>query len=229
MQRRRNLELEGFTTDISTLRRTVSQFESQWAVLSESLAMLNNTGSSTSFSSPSPNKSGSSSRARALADEDAAAAAGLLKWRVKSSGYGAPAGGVSFNTSTTSGGSGARRRVVGKSADRTTRRKPGSKVVDWPPAQHTRHAADRSTSDDEPRRYDSDDGVGVRPGSHAPPPPPPQHHKSSAHYTSSFGLQDTSGQYSSMTDKLKAELDRAVDEMTSLRNKVAKAMHTEVV
>lgn len=114
------------------MRRSMAQFESQWAVLSESLAM--HSSGSTSMSSPTTPKhlraSGHLSRSK-LSDADASA---LLQWRVKSSGYGE--------------GEGTSSRRAKSSSRRTRHRTPEKKVVNWPPAQHT-HAGHTPTDDSE--------------------------------------------------------------------------------
>jgi hypothetical protein len=185
LYRRRNLELEGFTNDISSMRRTMAQFESQWAVLSESLAM--HSSGSTSMSSPTAPKQlrapGHLSRSK-LSDADASA---LLQWRVKSSGYG-------------DGGEGVPSRRAKSSSRRMRRRTPEKKVVNWPPAQHT-HAGHTTTDDSGEERE-------------AP---------SRRHVTPSKSADLSTLQHSLMAEKLRAELDRAVNEMTALRDKVSDA------
>ena len=152
LSRRRNLELEGFTTDVSLLRRTIGQLEGQWAVLGESMAL-----SSTLASTTIGSASGSGSRSRSKLDSTTvegasppsrrpssakgAGVAGTVNMsRVKSSGYGAPAGaspstaGAKTRRQRSSGGVPAH---GGGGVKEAYGAKEGKGVSSWPPAHNT--------------------------------------------------------------------------------------------
>ncbi len=139
LERRRNLELEGFTNDIAMLRRTIATLEGQWAVLGESL--MHSTLSSTTFVGTSRSGLSKSLHASSSADTSALNAS---RQRGVGSAYGATdrRGGRPKSASGTARTPQARRVAHGGDGDAELDGDVG-KVKWWPPAHHTHHGQRR--------------------------------------------------------------------------------------